>query len=111
MKKFPLKRILAIAGLVLIAGLYAATIICALIDSPFARSCLIASLFCTIVVPVVIYAFLMITKQISGNTPGQAKEEAQPDTEKNRKKAKEESRRDTKKSGKANPKQGKRKTK
>ncbi len=64
MKKMNARRILAIAALILIACLYAVTIICALIDSPFARSCLMASLFCTIVVPVVIYAFLMFTRQI-----------------------------------------------
>ncbi len=91
MKKMPLRRILAIAGLILIAGLYAATIICALIDSPFARSCLMASLFCTIVVPAVIYGFLMITRQTLGDSqkkmaeeeetqvknPGQQKDRAQ----------------------------------
>lgn len=77
MKKMPLKRILAIAGLILIAGLYAVTIVCALIDSPFARSCLIASLFCTIVVPAVIYGFLVITKQTPGNPPREAADENQ----------------------------------
>ena len=61
------RRILAIVVLVLIACLYAATIVFALIDSPFAKSCLMAALFCTIVVPAVIYGFLVITRQISGN--------------------------------------------
>ena len=54
------KRVAAIAGLCLIGIMYIATIIFALMDSPFARSCLMASLFCTIVIPVIIYAYLML---------------------------------------------------
>lgn len=75
MKKVPLRRILAIIGLIIIAGLYAVTILCALIDSPLAKSCLMASLFCTIVVPAVIYGFLMITKQTLGDRQQQMAEE------------------------------------
>ena len=56
-----LKRILAIAALLLIGVLYAASLVFALMDSPFARSCLMAALFCTIVVPAVIYGFLVVT--------------------------------------------------
>ena len=67
MNKMTPRRILAILALILIAGLYAATIVFALIDSPFAKNCLMASLFCTIVVPAVIYGFLVITRQISGS--------------------------------------------
>lgn len=66
MNKMTPRRILAIIALVLIACLYAATIVFALIDSPFAKSCLMAALFCTIVVPAVIYGFLVITRQFSG---------------------------------------------
>ena len=77
MKKMNVRRILAIAALMLIVCLYAVTTVCALIDSPFARSCLMASLFCTIVVPVVIYAFLMFTRQVRGRgdqLPGDGKD-------------------------------------
>lgn len=54
------KRITAIAVLVLIALLYLATLVFALIDSPFAKSCLMAALFCTIVLPVVAYVYLRL---------------------------------------------------
>lgn len=79
MNKMTPRRILAIAALILIACLYAATIVFALIDSPFARSCLMAALFCTIVVPAVIYGFLVITRQFngSGNDSKNANEEKQ----------------------------------
>lgn len=56
------KRIGAIAALLLIAGLYLAALVLAFMDSPFARSCLMAALFCTIVVPVVLYAYLMLIR-------------------------------------------------
>lgn len=72
--KWPLRRILAVAALALIAGLYLVTVICALLDSPLAKSCLMAALFCTIVVPAVIYAFLIITRQMRGPRPGQKQE-------------------------------------
>lgn len=51
------KRILAILGLILIFCLYAATLILALLDSPFARQCLMAALYCSFFLPVTIYAY------------------------------------------------------
>jgi len=61
------KRIAAIIGLLLMVGMYIATFIFALIDSPFARSCLMASLFCTIAVPVTVYAYLMLLNMLNRN--------------------------------------------
>ncbi len=58
------KRITAIVVLVLIALLYLATIIFAVIDSPFARSCLMAALFCTIVLPVIAYVYLKLIENL-----------------------------------------------
>ena len=43
----PGKRIMAIAALVLIGVLYLATLVLSFIDSPLARSFLMAALFCT----------------------------------------------------------------
>ncbi len=59
------KRIAAIIALLLIAGLYAATAICALLDSPLAKSCLAAALFCTISGPVTIYAYMMAVRYLT----------------------------------------------
>lgn len=56
------KRIGAIIALLLIAGLYLAALVLAFTDSPFARSCLMAALFCTIVVPAILYAYLMLLR-------------------------------------------------
>ncbi len=58
------KRVTAIVVLVLIALLYVATIIFAIIDSPFARSCLMAAFFCTIVLPVIAYVYLKLIENL-----------------------------------------------
>ena len=56
------KRILAIIALVLVVLLYAATLILAFIGSPSTSGLLMASLFCTIVVPVIIYVWQLVWK-------------------------------------------------
>lgn len=53
------KRIAAVIGLVLIGLLYVSVLILAFIDSSFARSCLMAALFGTIVIPAVIYGYMV----------------------------------------------------
>lgn len=63
------KRIAAIAALILIGGLYLASLIFAFLDSPFARSCLMAALFSTIVVPPVIYGYLVLMRRLGDSGP------------------------------------------
>ena len=57
-----LKRIAALGGVVLLLGIYVITFISALSGSPAAQALFRASLGCTILVPVVCYAFLMAIK-------------------------------------------------
>lgn len=56
------KRIMAIAAVVLLLALYASTIVFSLMDSPLAESLLLASLFCTIVLPAVLYGYSLLIK-------------------------------------------------
>ena len=51
------KRILALTGAVILITLYVSSIIFALMDSPLAENLLLASLFCTIVIPAVLYGY------------------------------------------------------
>lgn len=51
------KRILAIIGIILLVGLYVSTLVLALIGSPFSRQCLMAAIYCTIILPILIYAY------------------------------------------------------
>ena len=55
-----LKRILAMAGVIILAALYISTLVLALIGSPMAMRLLIVAVFCTIVIPVMIHLFLMM---------------------------------------------------
>ena len=60
MKK--IKQILALAGAVLLVCMYAATLIFALIDSPAASGLFKASVAATILIPVLLYGFIMIAR-------------------------------------------------
>ncbi len=53
------KRIAAMAGLILIGLFYAATLILTFLDNPFAKNCLMAALFITIVAPVILYGYMI----------------------------------------------------
>lgn len=57
-----IKRILAWTGVILLAGMYAATLVFALIDSPWAEGWLKASLLMTLVVPALLYAYILTYK-------------------------------------------------
>ena len=76
MKK--VKRILAVIGLVLIALMYALTIIFALMKHPDSKSWLMAAIFCTIAVPVIIYAMQFVAKllpKLSGKDKAEEEKE------------------------------------
>ena len=58
------KRILALAAAVFLLLLYASSLIFALIDNPLTESLLAASLFCTIVVPAVLYGYYVAVRYL-----------------------------------------------
>lgn len=62
MKKW--KRILAVAAAVFLLGLYGATLIFALMDSPFAYGMFQVCLYGTIAVPVLAYAMLLVYRRL-----------------------------------------------
>lgn len=57
-----LKRILALIGAILLICMYTATLVFALIDSPTADALLKASIAATILIPVLLYAFILIAR-------------------------------------------------
>ena len=65
MKK--VKQILAILGIILLVGLYLSTIICALSASENFMNMLMASVYATIVIPVLIWAYSFVYKLLKGN--------------------------------------------
>ncbi|MDO4614826.1 MAG: HAD-IA family hydrolase [Lachnospiraceae bacterium] len=57
-----IKRILALAAVVLLAGMYVCTMIFAFMDNRAAQTLFRASLACTVILPVLLYAFLLIAR-------------------------------------------------
>ena len=56
------KRIVAIIAIIILVASYITTLVAALIDSPFAAKLFQASLFCSCVVPIVIYGYILIIR-------------------------------------------------
>ncbi|MCR5272367.1 MAG: hypothetical protein K6E13_05220 [Lachnospiraceae bacterium] len=65
MKK--IKRILAVIGIIILLGLYLSTLIFALIGSERALDYLKVSVYATIVVPVLIWAYMFVYKLMKGD--------------------------------------------
>lgn len=61
-----LKRIGAIAAIVVLLGFAVAALIFAFIDAPWAQAALGACLFCAIVVPVFLYLMMLVAKVLRG---------------------------------------------
>ena len=82
MKVKKMKRVLAIAGIVILAVIYLATFIIGLMGKAEAKDLLMACIVCTVVVPVLMYAMLMVEKILSRSetdeVPGNTQQE-QPD--------------------------------
>ena len=57
-----LKRIAALVGVILLVAMYGSTLVFALMDSPMAKGLLMGSIYCTIAVPVLLYAITLVTK-------------------------------------------------
>ena len=62
MKYTKFQRRLALGGAVLLVLLYLATLIFAFTDNPLTPNLLGASIFLTVVIPISLYAFILITK-------------------------------------------------
>lgn len=62
MKK--VKQILAIIGIILLVGLYLSTLFCALSSSDNFMNLLMASIYATVVIPILIWAYTLIYRLI-----------------------------------------------
>lgn len=60
------KRILAILGIVLLVALYLSTLVCALLDNSSTMALFKASIYSTIVLPVLIWAYGFIFRLMRG---------------------------------------------
>ncbi len=63
------RRILAGIGAILLIAMYVMTLVFALIGSPFSRQLLMAAIACTIILPVLLYAFQLVYRVVKRNDP------------------------------------------
>ena len=56
------KQVLALVGVILLAGMYLLTLILAIFSSPATKGVLMAAIGCTIVIPCLIYAMMLIAR-------------------------------------------------
>lgn len=61
------RRILALTGAVLLFGMYASTLVFALTDHSSTMGLLKASIACTIILPVLLYAYTLVYKIAKGS--------------------------------------------
>lgn len=59
-----LKRILALAGAIILAGLYLITLILAFVDPTASKDWLRASVGCTILIPILLYAYILVYRYL-----------------------------------------------
>ena len=67
-----IRQILAILGIIVLVGLYVSTIICALSASDHFMNLLMASIYATVIIPVLIWAYTFIYKLIKKNSEDEA---------------------------------------
>lgn len=61
------KRILAAAGAFLLLAMYGLTLVFALMDHPYSEDLLMASIACTILFPVLLYAYILVYRLLKGS--------------------------------------------
>ena len=67
------KRILALLGAILLAGMYVAVLILGLTASPHTRSLLMAAIACTILLPCLLYGMILIARILDNRDPKEKK--------------------------------------
>lgn len=61
-KNSKLRRIMAIAGIVILLSLYGVTLVAAIMAKPYANKLFITSIYCSLIIPVLIYGFMVVTR-------------------------------------------------
>jgi hypothetical protein len=80
-KPHKIKRILAFIGALLLFAMYAGTLVSALIDHSASQGLLKASIACTIILPVLLYAYTLVYRITRGSG---GREDLDPSEEKDR---------------------------
>ena len=68
-KKVTFKQIFAAIGLLLLVGMYVASIVFACLAKPGAEGMFMASVVATVIIPIVLYIFIALDKWVKQNAP------------------------------------------
>lgn len=77
MKK--MKRILALIGIILLVGLYVISFIASIFNTSFSHNLFTASLYCTFIVPIMIYGYTLVYKVLKGKKDQKQEEDRNDD--------------------------------
>ena len=71
-KKYPwtVRRVMALVGIILLLAMYGMTMVFALMGSPASKNLLMAAIFCTIAVPILLYAMQSVARGLKGKGRG-----------------------------------------
>lgn len=86
MKK--LRRVLALIGAILLAGMYLATMLLAMFGNADSKGWLMASIVMTVLIPVLLYAIQLIARVFSGKNQKEAFRKAEAEQKASEKKNK-----------------------
>ncbi|MCC8044716.1 MAG: hypothetical protein LIP12_04355 [Clostridiales bacterium] len=82
-----IKRIAAMIGVIILVGMYVITLILGLTASPATQNMLMASIVCTVVIPVMLYAMMLVARVLGSsndkNPPNDENPEAKHSGKKN----------------------------
>ncbi|MDO4324386.1 MAG: hypothetical protein Q4C61_17910 [Lachnospiraceae bacterium] len=70
-----LKRIFALIGAILLIGMYVITLVLGLTASPNAPNMLMASIACTVIIPCLIYGFMLVARVLDNRDNSEDKNE------------------------------------
>jgi hypothetical protein len=82
MKK--IKQMLAVLGIILLVGLYVATLLCAIFDRTETMSMFRAAVYATVIIPVLLWAYIMIYRLVTGHDNHDEDESDPPADQKNK---------------------------
>lgn len=68
------KRILAWIGILVLGGLYLTTFVASIFQSEFSTNLFMASLYCTAIVPIMLYAYMLVYKVLKKKNSNDSEE-------------------------------------
>lgn len=66
-----MKRIIALTGVVVLVGMYLVTLVLGVTASPATKDLLMASIACTVIIPCLMYGFMLVARVLDNRHPSE----------------------------------------